>query len=342
VTVLLVSHHLRARHGSRIAGAAARAAMPLEIVALPENSTARLSDVDCERVEAAFFSLDVFPDFSRPFFSAVRKAPRLRWLHVFNAGVDHPIYTEMLERGVRLTTSSGTASVPISQTAIMGLLALARGLPHWLEAQGRREWSPMTGAAAPRDLEGQTAVILGLGKIGGEIARLAKVLRLHVIGVRRGPRQPDDPVDELHPPSALADLAPRCDWLVIACPLTRETRGLVSAALLARLPHGAHLINISRGEIADEPAVVEALRSGRLAGAYLDVFATEPLPRESPLWDMPNAIVTPHNAGASAGNENRILELFLDNLARWHRGETLVNEIVKSGLQPPINADKRR
>lgn len=327
---LLVSYKFHARFGGRIAEAAARESVPVELIVLPADSTARLPDTDCARVEAAFFSPDVFPEFSRQFFSTARKAPQLKWLHVFNAGVDHPIYTEMLERGVRLTTSSGTAAVTIAQTAIMGLLALARGLPRWLAARDRREWSPATGAAAPRDLEGQSIVVLGMGKIGTQIARLAKALGLHVIGVRRGPRKPDDPVDELHPPSALMDLAPRCDWLVIACPLTPETRGLVDAALLSRLPRGAHLINIARGEIADESAVIEALRSRHLAGAYLDVFATEPLPRESPLWDLPNAIVTPHNAGASAGSEGRILELFVGNLARWHRGEALVNEVQKN------------
>jgi phosphoglycerate dehydrogenase-like enzyme len=328
VTTLLVSRKLNARSGARVADIAARGNMPVELLVLPADPAARLSDAECARVETAFFSSDVFPNFSRQFFSTVRKAPQLKWLHVFNAGVDHPIYTEMIERGVRVTTSSGSASVAIAQTAITGLLALARGFPHWLAAQRRREWTPMRGEASPRDLTGQTAVILGLGKIGTEIARLARALGLTVIGVRRAPRKSDDPVDELHPPAALAGLAVRCDWLVIACPLTPETRGLVNAALIARLPGGARIINIARGEIVDEPALIAALRSGHLAGAYLDVFETEPLPPESPLWDLPNVIVTPHNAGATAGGDERVLEIFLDNLGRWHRGAPLVNEVA--------------
>lgn len=327
VTVLLVSHQLHARFGARIAGTAAREGIAADLVVLPADPAARLPDAECVRVQTAFFSGDVFPEYSRQFFSAVRKAPQLKWLQVFNAGVDHPIYAEMLARGVRLTTSSGAASVPIAHTAIMGLLALARGLPHWLAARGRRDWSPVTGTAAPRDLAGQAAVVIGLGRIGTEIARLLRALGLHVIGVRRGPRQPGDPVDELHPPAALDGLAARCDWLVIACPLTTETRGLVGTALLARLPRHARVINIARGEIVDEPALIAALQDGRIAGAYLDVFATEPLPQESPLWAMPNVIVTPHNAGASAGTEARVLEIFLANLVRWHRGEALVNEV---------------
>lgn len=329
MTTLLVSHRFHARFGARIAAAAARGSLPVELIVLPADPAARLADAECARLETAFFSADVFPDFSRQFFSTVRKAPQLQWLHVFNAGVDHPIYTEMLERGVRLTTSSGSASLAIAQTAIMGLLALARGLPHWLAAQRRREWAPMRGETLPRDLVGQTAVILGLGRIGTGIARLARALGLTVIGVRRAPRKPDDPVDELHPPAALASLVARADWLVIACPLTPETRGLVDAALIARLPQGARVINIARGEIVDEPALIAALQSGRLAGAYLDVFETEPLPPESPLWDLPNVIVTPHNAGAAAGGDERVLEIFLDNLGRWQRGEALVNEIQK-------------
>jgi phosphoglycerate dehydrogenase-like enzyme len=247
---------------------------------------------------------------------------------VFNVGIDHPIYREMLERGVRLTTSAGSTAEPIAQTAIMGLLALARGLPRWLVAQRAHQWDPER-KVPPRDLRGQTAVIVGLGKIGAEIARLARVLGLKVIGVRRGARGPDDPVDEMHAPAALPELLGRCDWLVIACPLTDQTRGLIDAAMLARLPQGARIINIARGEIVAEAAMIAALRSGQLAGAYLDVFETEPLPPESPLWDLPNVLVTPHNSSASSGNEQRVLEIFLDNLARWQRGAALVNEVQK-------------
>jgi len=327
VTALLVSHRCNTAHGARLAAAAARDSVRAEVISLPPDPTARLADADCARAEIAFFSGDVFPDHSRQFFSAVRKAPGLKWLHVFNVGVDHPIYTEMLERGVRLTTSSGSASVAIAQTAIAALLALARGFPHWLTAQRRREWTPLRAEASPRDLRGQTAVVLGLGRIGTEIARLAQALGLTVIGVRRGPRRPGDPVDELHAPAALPGLLARCDWLVITCPLTPETRGLVNAELIAKLPRAARIINVARGEIVNEPALVAALQSGRLAGAYLDVFETEPLPPESPLWDLPNVIVTPHNAGAAAGGDERVLEIFLDNLGRWHRGAPLVNEV---------------
>ena len=326
MTTLLVSHRAYAEHGGDIARRAHDIGLALEILTLPADSEARLPESECARADLAYFSLDVLPAHSRQFFSAVRKAPKLGWLHVFNAGVDHPIFTEMLARGVRLTTSSGMAAVPIAQTAITGLLMLARNFPYWLDAQRQRRWEPMR-TALPRDLEGQTAVVLGIGHIGREIARLARALGLKVVGVRRHPRGPDDPVDEMHPPERLAEIAARADWLVIACPLTRQTRGLVSADVIARLARGARIVNIARGEIVDEAALIDALRGGRLAGAYLDVFQEEPLPPASPLWDLPNVIVTPHNAGAAEGNDRRIYQIFVENLARWHRGETLINEV---------------
>ncbi len=333
MTTLLVSHRLHAERGAELAAQAARLGIALEMIVLPADPEGRLDEADCARLDLAFFSADVFPKYSRQFFSTVRKAPKLQWLHVFNAGVDHPIYNEMLARGVRLTTSAGTTAVPIAQTAIAGLLMLARNFPRWLVAQRERRWDPARMPDFPRDLAGQTALIYGLGSIGSEIARLARVLGLKVIGVRRSPLRPEDPVDELHPPQKLAELLPRADWLIIASPLTPETRGMVNAGLLAQLPHGARLINIGRGEIIDEPAMIDTLREGRLGGAYLDVFATEPLPADSPLWDLPNVIVSPHNSAAASGNDDRVFALFINNLGCWHGKQALANE-VKTAPNP--------
>ncbi|MGA0024044.1 MAG: D-2-hydroxyacid dehydrogenase [Burkholderiales bacterium] len=324
---LLVSHRLHAERGADLAAQAQRLGLPLELVVLPADPEARLAEADCARLELAFFSSDVFPAHSRQFFSTVRKAPSLQWLHVFNAGVDHPIYTEMLQRGVRLTTSAGSTAVPIAQTAITGLLMLARNFPRWLRGQRERRWDPMRMPDFPRDLVGQTAVILGLGSIGAEIARLARVLGLKVIGLRRSPRRDNDPVDEMHPPQKLAELLPRADWLVIATPLTAETRGLIGADMLARLPRGAGLLNIARGEIIDETALVAALREGHLGGAYLDVFEKEPLPADSPLWELPNVVISPHNSAAAQGNDGRVYDMFIANLERWHRRQALSNEV---------------
>ncbi|OGA47815.1 MAG: hypothetical protein A3F74_02695 [Betaproteobacteria bacterium RIFCSPLOWO2_12_FULL_62_58] len=327
MTALVVSHQFNAAYGRDLTDAAARDNIPLELLVLPPDRDARLADADCARAEIAFFSGDVFPDFSRQFFSAARKASGLKWLHVFNAGIDHPIYAEMLARGVRLTTSSGSTAEPIAQTAITGLLMLARNFPRWLAGQRKHVWDPMRVPDFPRDLKGQTVLILGLGKIGREIARLARALGLYVIGVKRSASRPDDPVDESHPPERLPGLLPKSDWLIIACPLTAETRGLVDAELIAMLPRGARMINIARGEVVDEPALIAALASGHLAGAYLDVFEKEPLPADSPLWDMPTVFVSPHDSAAAAGNDGRVYTIFLENLKRWMRGEPLLNEV---------------
>jgi phosphoglycerate dehydrogenase-like enzyme len=217
--------------------------------------------------------------------------------------------------------------VPIAHTAICGLLMLSRNMPRWLAAQREHKWDPMRGREAPADLRDQTVVIFGMGHIGAEFARIAKALGMTVIGIRRSPRTADDPVDEMHTPERFAELLPRADWLVMAAPLTAETRKLVNAELLSKLPREARLINVARGEIVDEQALTEALRNGGLAGAYLDVFEQEPLPAESPLWDMPNVIVTPHNSSASLGNDERVYEIFVDNLRRYARGEALMNQV---------------
>jgi D-2-hydroxyacid dehydrogenase (NADP+) len=149
---------------------------------------------------------------------------------------------------------------------------------------------------------------------------------MHVIGVRRSPRRPEDPVDEMCAFARLETVLPRCDWVVLACPYTPESHHLLNARTLALLPRGARVINVARGSVADEPALAAALKSGHLGGAYLDVFETEPVPADSPLWDIPNVIVSPHNASASSGNDARATEIFFANLGKWARGEPLANE----------------
>ena len=328
VTAVLVSHRCNARFGTDFVAAAGRDGVELELLVLPGDPEARIDDAVAARAEAAYFSGDVFPEFSRQFFSATRKASGLKWLQVFNAGVDHPVFATILERGVRLTTAAGSTAEPIAQTAIAAMLYLARNFPRWMAGQRNHQWAPMRAPDLPRDLRGQVMLVYGLGGIGMEIARLARALGLYVIGVRRNAIKTGH-VDEIHTPDKLPELLARSDWLVIACPLTGETRGMINAALLAKLPRGACVINIARGEIIAEHALIAALQSGHLGGAYLDVFAQEPLPPDSPLWDMPNVIVTPHNALASAGNETRVNALFLDNLKRWVRNQPLINEVTK-------------
>ena len=174
-------------------------------------------------------------------------------------------------------------------------------------------------------------VVVGPGAIGNEVARLARALGLRVVGVRRSPRREGDHADEIVPPSRLDEVLPGADWLVLACPLTDETRGLIDARRIALLPRGARFVNVARGALVDEPALVAALAEERLGGAYLDVFAEEPLPASSPLWELPRVVVSPHDAGASSGNSGRVAEIFLDNLGRWLRGEPLAGEVFRAG-----------
>ncbi|MDJ0868035.1 MAG: D-2-hydroxyacid dehydrogenase, partial [Myxococcota bacterium] len=213
-------------------------------------------------------------------------------------------------------------AVPIAQTVILYLLALSRDLPAWLDAQARRSWEPRDVC----DLQDRVLGVLGMGPIGQEVARLGAALRMRTVAVRRTPAG-DEPC-ETWPWERLPELLGLADALVLALPLNDDTHHLIDADALARMRPGALLINVGRGSLVDEPALVAALRSGQLGGAGLDVFEVEPLPAESPLWGMPNVIVTPHSSGTNPGNQERVIELFLDNLGRYRRGEPLRNEVV--------------
>jgi len=322
---LLLGPGFASRYGKRLDATCHEAGVTLEHILLPDDPAARLPADVVAQIGAAFFSGDVFPERSPGFFSAALSAPDLRWLHCFNAGLDHPIFSTFIERGIQVTSSPGSNAVPIAQSAVAGLLALARRFPLFEAARRERRWIEQATIEPPPDLATQTLVVLGLGGIGGEIARLGRALGLHVVGVRRSRPPEDAPVDEWVAPDRLAELLPRTDWLAIACPLSDETRGWVDAEALARLPDGAGLLNVGRGEIVDEKALIAELESGRLLGAYLDVFQQEPLPESSPLWSLPNVILTPHASSISAGAADRQAEHFFANLARFLRGEPLAN-----------------
>ncbi|WP_093433412.1 D-2-hydroxyacid dehydrogenase [Variovorax sp. 770b2] len=259
---------------------------------------------------------------TQQFHDALRNAPSLRWVHAHSSGADRPVYGELRARGVEVTTSSGANAGVVVQTALAGVLMLARSFPQLLAAQREKTWAPLVGSGLPRDPAGQTAVIVGWGPIGQGLGTLLSALGLRVIAVRSSAGADSVRFEDIH------TVLPRADWLLLACPLTDRTRGLVDAAALALLPPGARLVNVSRGEVVDEPALIDALRRGALSGAYLDVFAHEPLPPDSPLWDMPHVIVTPHTAGHSDGNEARVAALFLDNLKRWNEGQPLLNRVA--------------
>ncbi|WP_423198780.1 MULTISPECIES: D-2-hydroxyacid dehydrogenase [unclassified Cupriavidus] len=285
--------------------------------------------------EIAFVSRDVtglstkheIQPATQRFYTAMMEAPSLRWTHVHSAGADRPVFGQLRQRGVTVTTSSGANAGVVAQTALAGLLALARHLPMLYDAQRERRWAPLIHSGMPRDLQGQTATIVGWGPIGQQIGAVLQLFGMSVIVVRQR-ATPAGPGCETVTFGDFRDVLPRTDWLVLACPLTDDTRRLVDAAALDRLPAGARLVNVARGEVVDEPALIEALQAGKLAGAYLDVFAHEPLPAASPLWSLPNVIATPHSAGFSDGNAARVVDIFLDNLRCWHAGTPMRNVVA--------------
>ncbi|HRC62035.1 MAG TPA: D-2-hydroxyacid dehydrogenase [Dehalococcoidia bacterium] len=297
----------------------------LEVVTPPEEPGAFLAPDVLDRVDAAFFNLGSGPSGTRRILGAARRATNLRWIHLGHSGVDDPVFEELIGRGVVVTNSAGANAEPIAQSALAGLLALNRGLPGWLDAQRRHAWEPdpddLPSEQLPRELRGQTMVIFGLGSIGRYVAQFARAFGIRVIGVRRTPATPEDGVDAWAPPARLDEVLPEADILVLTAPLTSETRGTFDARRLDRLPAGAVVINVARGELVDEAALAERLASGRLGGAYLDVFVTEPLPAESPLWELPNVLISPHDSARSAGTQGRVDAIFLEELGRWLRGE---------------------
>lgn len=266
----------------------------------------------------------------RNFGKCLRKSPDLRWLQIHPAGAELPIYRELRDRGVKVTTASGATAVTVAHSALGGLIAINRRFPLLADAQRRHAWEPRLGANSPRDLIGQTAVIVGLGPIGQNLAPLLKMVGMRVIGVRRE-ATPVPPCDRTITYADLASVLPEADVLILCCPASPLTRGLASAAAFSAMPKGSLFVNVARGEVAVEADVIAALQSEQIAGAFLDVFEREPLDPASPLWDMPNVIVTPHTASHSLGQNEAVFDIFLDNLARWREGRDLRNDVDRLG-----------
>jgi phosphoglycerate dehydrogenase-like enzyme len=322
---ILLSEAALRQHGEAI-GAAAGAWKP---VLAPAVDDARQVDADVAFVSRDVTGLSTKHEIhaaTQRFYDAMLQAPSLRWAHTHSAGADRAVFGQLRQRGVEVSTSSGANAAVVAQTALSGLLALGRHFPQLLTAQRERRWAPLIGSGLPRDLHGQTVTIVGWGPIGQQLGAVLKLLGLKVVAVRRRATPAGEGIASVGL-DELPGILPRTDWLVLACPLTERTRGLVDAQALALLPAGAHLVNVARGEVVDERALIAALRDGRLAGAYLDVFAHEPLDADSPLWTMPNVIVTPHSAGFSDGNAARVLGIFLDNLRGWCQGKPLSNRV---------------
>ncbi len=253
------------------------------------------------------------------------EAHRLRWVHSSGAGVERLLVPPILNGDVMLTDSSGIHAAMVEH--VFGvMLAFARKLHLALRFQLAHRFEHS--AVAGDELRGKTLGILGLGAIGRDIARVAPAFEMRVIGTRRRPG-PIDGVDRVLPPEGLHDVLREADYVVIAMPLTPSTRGLIGVPEFESMKRSAVLINIARGAIIDEAALVDALRQGRIAGAGLDVFAQEPLPADSPFYDLPNVIITPHVAGSSPRYFDRMTALLCENLRRLLDGRPLLNVVDK-------------
>jgi glyoxylate/hydroxypyruvate reductase A len=265
---------------------------------------------------------------------AIARGPRLRWIAAISAGAGEQVRAARLKDDaldrVTITTAAGAHAVPLAEFAMFGLLAMARDAAGLARAKSKRVWPSRP--LPTGELRDRTLLVLGLGEIGRATARLAAAFGMRVIGVRRHPGEPVDGVAEQHQLSALPKLLAGADAVVAALPSTPETDGVLDAEALDSLPRGAWLVNVGRGSVLDEDALADRLRSGRIGGAALDVFATEPLPPQSPLWRLPNVIVSPHSAALTAAVDERLVDGFVANLHRYLAGAPLAHRVDPDGL----------
>jgi phosphoglycerate dehydrogenase-like enzyme len=262
--------------------------------------------------------------------SLLSEASNLRWFQQWAAGadwlLDHP---EAAQMDFVLTSVSGIHAIQITEHIFALLLAFARALPQAIRAQERSEWIHHNQRQHLFELADKTMLLIGVGSIGRRAAQVAAAMDVHVLGVRRDPTVGAPGVETMIGPDQLCDFLPRADFVVLTVPLTEETRGMIGERELRAMRSTAYLVNVGRGGTVDEDALLRALREGWIAGAGIDVFETEPLPEDSPLWDLDNLIITSHYAGATPHYHERALEVFLDNLRRYCSGEPLQDVVDK-------------
>src|SRR6266481_3040261 len=260
----------------------------------------------------------------------LKLAKKLKWLHSTAAGVAQLMYPELRDSGIVVTNPSGIFSPPMAEHTIGLLLALARDFPDSTRHQDRSHWGQQDIWDKPQrltELSGQVLLIVGFGSIGRELAKRASAFDLRVWGVTRSGKGDTTHAEKIVPASQLEETLPHADYVVIAAPETSETRHLIGAAQIACMKHGARLINVGRGSLLDEAALIRALESGALGGAALDVASVEPLPPESPLWKAPNLFITPHTSAVSDRLWQRETALLMDLLERWFDGREMFNQI---------------
>jgi phosphoglycerate dehydrogenase-like enzyme len=329
---VLIASPLEARHANRIAAADPRIRLLYEPGLLPvprypcdHSGTPRDLDATglarwAELRAQADVSFDF--DWQAPELISVN-CPRLRWIQGTSAGIGGLLdRTGLVKTSIVCTTAAGVHGAPLAEFALLGLLYFAKDMPGLAGRQSARHWE----RHATRLLRGSRVLLVGLGGVGREVARLLDAAGVVVHGAaRQVPGAPVPGVSRHLTDAQIAEVLPEVDAVVLACPLTERTRHLIGAREIGMLRREAVLVNLSRGQVVDEDALVEALAAGRIAGACLDVFETEPLPAGSPLWAMDNVIISPHSASTVAAENELLTDLFIDNLRRWLAGEPLRN-----------------
>ncbi len=275
---------------------------------------------------------------------ALELAPQLRWVQLHSAGVDHLLDSPLMDSDLAVTTTSGIHATPIAEYVMASILAHRWRVPHWTHCQREARWPQGRWDLYARpELRSSSLGILGYGSIGREVGRLGRAFGLRILALRSTPQRqesgyspPDtgDPEglipERIYTPAGMHEMLAQCDYVVVALPLTPRTRHLIGEAELRAMKPSAYLVNIARGEIVDEQALVRALEEGWIAGAGLDVFEQEPLPPDSPLWGLENALLSPHVAGFTPRYDERAVTLFAQNLARYLSGQPLLNLVDKT------------
>jgi glyoxylate/hydroxypyruvate reductase A len=333
--VVLIASPLEPEHAARIAAVAPERVrvvyepdlLPVTRYAADHHGLRRdLSESDVARWRDFLAEADVLFDFDWLDPAGMpRNCPRLRWVQATSAGIgEYLVQTRLADSAIVFTTAAGVHAIPLAEFVALGLLYLVKGVP-WLREQQRDHlWERYTTV----QLAGRRMLQVGLGNVGRQIARTCAALGVEVWGMDPSFSAPPAGVTELVPRVELTSSLQRVDALVLSCPYTKETHHLIGREELRAMPRGAHLVNVSRGPVIDEPELVAALRDGHLGGAVLDVFEEEPLPADSALWDMPNVLVSPHSASTVVEENSRIADLFIDNLRRYLEGQELRNLFV--------------
>jgi glyoxylate/hydroxypyruvate reductase A len=334
---ILIASPLEAEQAARIAAAApdlARVIYEPDLLPVPRypadhHGTPRaLDERSLQRWREYLRAADILFDFDwlEPERMPIN-APKLRWVQATSAGIgEYLIRTGLADSTIMFTTAAGVHAVPLAEHVALGLLYLTKSVPLLGEWQRAHHWERF----ATMQLAGRRMLLVGLGNVGRQVARTCACLGVQVWGLDPATESPPEGVSRLIPEDQFHQALGEVDALVLACPYTSKTHHLVGAAELTAMRPSAVVINIARGAVIDERELVRALQEGRLGGAVLDVFEEEPLPADSPLWDMPNVLVSPHSASTVASENERITDLFIDNLHRYLAGEPLRNVFVKS------------